>query len=263
MTGPEHPTDGVPSVSRWGSRWGRLAVPNHRGLLVPRTLGFVLLAGALLATVIAAAAGHAPAFWWGSLAGLGLVSAAGLVDDVVADGPRGLRGHLRELANGRMTTGLLKALAILGAAVVVIALDPARDVVERCSAVVLLAASANLWNDLDVRPGRALKAFAIPGLAFVLFGPLGEVPAVVGVLLAGAIVLPLDLRERAMLGDAGANLLGFAAGTALVALLSGGWLVLAAALAVALNLVAETISLSRVISAVPPLRWLDAIGRRP
>jgi hypothetical protein len=37
----------------------------------------------------------------------------------------------------------------------------------------------------------------------------------------------------------------------------------AACVAVLLNAVAETTSFSRVIERTPPLRWVDALGRRP
>ena len=40
-------------------------------------------------------------------------------------------------------------------------------------------------------------------------------------------------------------------------------MVVAAAIAVVINAVAETVTLSRVIEAVPPLRWFDALGRLP
>jgi hypothetical protein len=41
-------------------------------------------------------------------------------------------------------------------------------------------------------------------------------------------VLPFDLRESAMLGDGGANLLGFAAGIALYGALPDPWVAVAA-----------------------------------
>ena len=66
-----------------------------------------------------------------------------------------------------------------------------------------------------------------------------------------------------MLGDSGANLLGFAAGLALYDVLPDPWVAVAGAVAVALNVVADTVSFSRVIEATPPLRWLDGLGRRP
>jgi hypothetical protein len=66
-----------------------------------------------------------------------------------------------------------------------------------------------------------------------------------------------------MLGDAGANLLGFAVGIALVTGASDAVLVALAAALVVLNVMAETVTLSRVIDVVPPLRWLDRLGRLP
>jgi hypothetical protein len=66
-----------------------------------------------------------------------------------------------------------------------------------------------------------------------------------------------------MLGDGGANLLGFTIGLGLYLVLGDAWVVVAAAIAVAINAVAETATLSWVIDAVPPLRWFDALGRLP
>lgn len=243
-------------------RWGRLAVRNHRGLLVPRALGIALAAAAAGWTALYAALRELGSEGWGALAGVLLVFAAGLTDDVAPAGPRGLRNHLRSLASGRMTTGILKLLVTGGAAVVVVALQPARPVYARLAGVVLLAASANVWNGLDVRPGRALKAFILPALAFLVWGALPDAPPILGLLLGALVVLPLDLRERAMLGDGGANALGFAAGLALYDVLPDPWVLAAAGAAVALNVVADTVSFSAVIEARPALRWLDALGRR-
>jgi hypothetical protein len=147
--------------------------------------------------------------------------------------------------------------------VVIVALEPARPATVRLAGIVLIAGSANVWNGLDVRPGRALKAFLPAALAFLLFGELWLAPAVLGLFVAALVVLPLDLGERAMLGDGGANLLGAAAGLGLYLVLPGWGVVVAAALAVALNVTAETITLSRTIDAVAPLRWVDRLGRRP
>jgi hypothetical protein len=162
-----------------------------------------------------------------------------------------------------MTTGILKVLVTVGAAVVTVGLQPPRPVYARLSAIVLVAAAANVWNGLDVRPGRALKAFLVPGLAFAVWGEPATAPPVLGMLVAAAVVLPLDLRERGMLGDGGSNLLGFAAGIALAGVLPDPWVPVAAAAAVGLNALAETVSFTRVIEASAPLRFLDGLGRRP
>ena len=64
-----------------------------------------------------------------------------------------------------------------------------------------------------------------------------------------------DVRERAMLGDTGATLLGAMAGQSLpprrptIAVLT------------AITLIAEVASLTALIDRVPPLRALDWLGR--
>ncbi len=243
--------------------WGRLLAENHRGRPVPRMLWIPLDAAALGTWLLAEALGRAGEGSWGAVVGLFLVSAAGLVDDLAPPGPRGLRAHLRALLSGRMTTGALKALVALGAGVVVIALQPPRPGWARLAGVVLLLSSTNLWNGLDVRPGRALKAFVPVAAWFAIGGPLARFPGALGALLGALLALPLDLRERGMLGDAGSNALGFVAGVCLYLGLPDVGVAIAAVCALGLNLLAETVTLSRLIEALPPLRALDRLGRLP
>jgi UDP-N-acetylmuramyl pentapeptide phosphotransferase/UDP-N-acetylglucosamine-1-phosphate transferase len=66
-----------------------------------------------------------------------------------------------------------------------------------------------------------------------------------------------------MLGDAGSNLLGLAIGVAAYQAMADVSIIVAAALVLALNVVAETVTLSRAIDAIPPLRWWDRLGRLP
>jgi hypothetical protein len=245
-------------------RAGRLSAENHRGVLVPRTLGIWLALAALASAGVVALIGPSTPVaraGWGALGATLLVFAAGMVDDLAPAGPRGLRNHLRALASGRISTGIVKLIVIMAASVVSVALQPGRSGGVRIVGVVLVAACANAWNGLDVRPGRAIKfgLVAILGLARV---DLASLPTLPGVALGSAAALWFDLSERAMLGDGGANLLGFTIGLGLYLVLPGWGVVLACALAVASNAVAETITLSRVIDAVPPLRWFDALGRR-
>jgi UDP-GlcNAc:undecaprenyl-phosphate GlcNAc-1-phosphate transferase len=243
-------------------RWGRLTAENHRGLPVPVALGLVLIAGAVAGSVIVAAAEHVGSDGWVVAGGSLLVAAAGLVDDLNPGGPRGLRGHLRALASFHVTTGTVKLVVVSAASLVVVAALPNRPLAVLLSGAVAIAACANLWNGLDVVPGRALKAFLPAGAAIWLAGPaLALAPILPGVVVAAALTLPVDLRERAMLGDGGANLLGFTAGVGAYLVLPGWGVVVLSVLAVALNVLADTVTLSRVIDAVPPLRWFDRLGR--
>ncbi|MGH2981837.1 MAG: hypothetical protein ACRDKV_07340, partial [Solirubrobacterales bacterium] len=69
------------------------------------------------------------------------------------------------------------------------------------------------------------------------------------------------LRERAMLGDTGSNLLGAIAGVWLLTTLGGDARLLALAALLALSVYGELRSISMTIESVPPLRWLDSLGR--
>jgi UDP-GlcNAc:undecaprenyl-phosphate/decaprenyl-phosphate GlcNAc-1-phosphate transferase len=243
------------------------AAMNHRGARVPVVLGSALASGA--AGGIAAFALTSPEPGLGALAirvsaGAALVFAAGLVDDLVADGTRGLRAHLRALASGHVTTGAVKLLVVTASSIIVVAGIPRRATLVDAASVVLIAGSSNLLNGLDVAPGRALKAFLVAAVAVLIGGlPVGAAPLVPSLLGAGAGILSLDLRERAMLGDGGANLLGFAAGVGLALVLPDWGLIVAASAVVGLNLVAETLTLSALIDRAAPLRWFDRLGRLP
>jgi UDP-GlcNAc:undecaprenyl-phosphate/decaprenyl-phosphate GlcNAc-1-phosphate transferase len=123
----------------------------------------------------------------------------------------------------------------------------------------VMAGSANVSNLLDVRPGRALKAFVLAAVALCL-PALGAAGLVAPALGAAVCAFPFDLRERAMLGDSGSNVLGFVAGVALYSVLGVFGLGLALAVIVALHVVSELVSFSRIIQAVGPLRWIDRLG---
>jgi len=197
---------------------------------------------------------------WGALVATLLVFAAGLVDDLAPAGPRGLRNHLRALMTGRASTGIVKLIVIVAAAVVSIALQPRGSGWTRVAGVILVSACANVWNGLDVRPGRAIK-FGLVALLGLVRADLAVLPTLPGVAIGSAAALWFDLNERAMLGDGGANLLGFTIGLGLYVVLPARGVVLAAIVAVAINAIAETTTLSRVIGSVAPLHWFDGLGR--
>jgi UDP-N-acetylmuramyl pentapeptide phosphotransferase/UDP-N-acetylglucosamine-1-phosphate transferase len=242
---------------------GRFEVENHRGRRVPRVLGCWLAPAATAGAILGAAVLPAPTFQWGVLAGALMVFSAGLVDDLSPIGPRGVRNHLRELAAGRMTTGILKLIVTVASAILVAALLEPGGGLSSVAAVVVIAGCTNVWNGLDVRPGRALKWFLlIVGISITARFRF-DVGSAAGAWIASWVALPFDLRERAMLGDAGANLLGFTAGVQLAGTLPPSALVPAAIVAIALNVVADTVTFSRVIAAAPPIRWFDRVGRLP
>jgi len=190
---------------------------NHRGLRLPLVGWCLGLTGGPAATAIAA---------------------TGLADDLWGGRERGLRAHLR----ARRTTGVLKLVVIPAVGLFA---------TRKLSGALLVALAANLWNQLDTKPGRALKAYLL------VAGPL-RAP-----LLPAAVLLSCDLREMTMLGDAGSNVLGGLLGLSSVGRLTGRGRCIAIGALASLNLLGDTRSLGELIERTPVLRELDAIGRQP
>jgi hypothetical protein len=167
-----------------------------------------------------------------------LITAIGLADDRWSGEERGFLAHLR----ARRTTGVLKL-----AGIPLVALLRTRSI----SGALLVALSANALNQLDTKPGRALKAYLAAAV-------IVDAPVALAVLLA-----PYDLREMTMLGDGGSNGLGALLGLSSVNRFTGrGRWVAIGALAV-LTLLGERRSLGELIERTPVLREVDAWGRRP
>ncbi len=166
-----------------------------------------------------------------------VVTAIGLVDDLWSGPERGFRQHVR----ARTTTGMLKLIGIPA-----YALLRTRSV----SGTLLVGLAANVLNQLDTRPGRALKAYLLGALAV-------DSPLKLAVLL-----LPYDLREMGMLGDAGANGLGALLGLNSVDRFTGRGRWAAIGALAGLTLLGERTSLGDLIERTPGLSGLDRLGRR-
>jgi hypothetical protein len=188
---------------------------NHRGLRLP-LVGWTV------------GVGRDPA--------VAAVAAIGLADDLWSGPERGFAAHLR--AGG--TTGVLKLVAIP-----LVGLAATR----KLSGALLVGLAANFLNQLDTRPGRALKAYLLGAL-------VARAPVARAVLL-----LPYDLRERTMLGDAGANALGAMLGLSSVSRLTGRGRWLAIGALASLTLLGERRSLGAMIESTPGLSWLDRLGQ--
>ena len=136
----------------------------------------------------------------------------------------------------------------------------------------LIAGGANLLNLFDLRPGRATKVALLSAALIAAGGAaaggrdqerLAALAAVAAPAGAALALLPEDLGERAMLGDAGANALGALLGAAAARSLPRPARIGALGVVAALTVASEQVSFTRVIAATPPLHWLDMLGRRP
>jgi Glycosyl transferase family 2 len=165
------------------------------------------------------------------------VAAIGLADDLWSGPERGFRAHLR----AGNTTGVLKLVGIP-----LVGLLATR----RLSGALLVGLAANALNQLDTRPGRALKVYLLA--AVPLHAPVG----------IAVLLLPYDLREMSMLGDAGSNALGAMLGLSSVSRFTGRGRWVAIGALAGLTVLGERRSLGSLIESTRGLRELDAFGRQ-
>ena len=246
--------------------------PNYRGIPVAFPLGAAVAAAGLVALAPLAPLDAlvdegllAPELgrWITYVVGIAFL---GLFDDVLGHGAaedtaRGWRGHARAVLAGRLSTGAIKALGALALAAFVLA-RRGEEGAQYVADIALLLLATNLLNLFDTGPGRAEKVFALiaTGLCvgawtivpLELLGPL--VPAV-------AVGAAYTLRERAMLGDTGSNLLGALAGIWIITSLDETGRLIALVVVVLVTAYGEFRSLGALVERVPPLRFLDSLGR--
>lgn len=274
---------------------------NYRGIRLPTAAGIVIVPVFLLTWIFSQLfyVGHRQI--WGRIPQQGYLSLGpgmnamlvlvigmcliGLLDDIAGDrSARGFAGHFSEAIRGRFTTGFMKAF--LGFMVALVALQTQFLVAGGMSfqyygkwliSAAVIALTANLFNLLDLAPGRALKVF-FPALAlcvgltmrYEVIGagampllPLSFYVAPAMSVAAVALVLfPGDLREKFMIGDAGSNVLGAVVGLGLVLGLDFWWRLGVLLFLVLVTLLSEKFSFSRVIERNRVLNWLDELGRQ-
>jgi UDP-N-acetylmuramyl pentapeptide phosphotransferase/UDP-N-acetylglucosamine-1-phosphate transferase len=263
---------------RQDPRASELHRTNFHGRTVTLAGGPALAAGATVAAALGAPgrAAAAAAVTVGAAAG-----AVGFYDDVVGARPeqkaaKGFAGHLAALREGRVTSGLVKIVGVGAAglaAAALLAADPrvrahpgrrsagaGRKVTDVLLGAGVVAGTANLVNLLDLRPGRAIKASLLIGAPLAVGRGAGLVTGPLG---AGAALLPADLGEEIMLGDAGANALGGLLGVALIARTGPVGRAVALTVLAGLTAASEKVSFTKVIQDTPVLRDLDMLGRRP
>ncbi|SFK93359.1 hypothetical protein SAMN03159341_102239 [Paenibacillus sp. 1_12] len=214
-------------------------------------------------------------------AAMSVVALAGFADDAIGDKMiKGLKGHWLLWKEKQIcSTGLLKAILTGIAALLFVSGLSSDSWWQLCADLILLGLMTNGINLLDVRPGRALKGFfmitaagtfvqlsaiAISGqfhIGELLQTAMKLAPYVLPVYIGAGILLGPDLRAELMIGDAGANVLGFALGCWVV--LGSAWQLQAIliVLLLVLHIMAWRSSVSQWIEANRLLLWFDLLGR--
>ncbi len=194
------------------------------------------------------------------------VALLGLIDDALgrgaeADTPRGWRGHADAVLSGRFSTGFIKAAGALALAAFATSGRGRQDLGYVVDLLLLLLAT-NVFNLIDLRPARAEKALGLL-LAGLCIGAWSAAPIdILGVFLGPVAVGAIfTLREEAMLGDIGSNLIGALAGVSMLVTLDATARAVALVVVVALTIFGEFRSISAAVERLPLLRSLDSLGR--
>jgi UDP-N-acetylmuramyl pentapeptide phosphotransferase/UDP-N-acetylglucosamine-1-phosphate transferase len=258
------------SAVRYLVAHGPVRRKNYRGLELPATAGIGVLVGlfagltvpSLLHMLFSSSRMLAEA----SSAGLLFAAAAGsfgflgLWDDLAGSaGERGWRAHTDALIHGRATAGAIKLVGGTAASLI-IASALEQGFWWALADALIIALSANAVNLLDKRPGRAGKTFILAAVGLMIVGGF-TAPGLAAAIGAVLLALPYDLRERAMLGDAGANALGALLGVATIFDSTHTFRLVALGLLVLVTAAGARPGLSRVIESVGPLRRFDRAGR--
>lgn len=241
-------------------------IPSEAGLifvmLLPLTIGLGMLLSLQSFTTI-----HAVLFLF-AVIGMGFL---GLLDDLIGTQEhKGFKGHFRALfKENRLTSGGFKA--IFGAIIAFVFGLASANLLQSGWKYwqigidfLLLALSANTVNLFDLRPGRAGKFFAMAFVLIVVFSR--DFDTYLGLFLPALAILlyylPYDLRARVMLGDVGSNLLGAILGVMMAWMLTDAGKLMAVALLIGLQVAAEKVSFTEIISKTSWLRKFDEWGRK-
>lgn len=235
---------------------------NFRGIEIPVSAGLSFPAVVMLVFLIYALLSRYENSYHLFLMGIITISFLGFIDDMLGRRDTlGFKGHFGALRRGRLTSGGLKALGG-GMIALFVAFFISGGFINIIINTLVLALFTNMLNLLDLRPGRAVKGFLIFAIVILIITG-GRVDWLLITPLVGAVLwyFRFDLSARVMMGDAGSNVLGFALGYGVVTnlTLSGRTGVLVFLIAV--HILTEKYSLTRIIERVGILRFIDNIGR--
>ena len=246
--------------------------PNYAARELAFPLGAVLVAASLVALALLAPLDDRADLnllepdlrrWFAYVVGVAFL---GLFDDALGRGAeagtaRGWRGHARAVLSGDLSTGAIKAVGAFALAAYATS-GLGRESLDYVVDLALLLLATNLANLLDLRPGRVEKTLALVAaglcIGYWTLAPVELLGLFIGPVIVGAY---FTLREKAMLGDTGSNVVGALIGIWLVTTLSDPGRLVALGLLVALTVYGEFRSISAAIERIPPLRWLDSLGR--
>jgi UDP-N-acetylmuramyl pentapeptide phosphotransferase/UDP-N-acetylglucosamine-1-phosphate transferase len=236
---------------------------NFQERWIPAGFGFLIVLSAVpvyLALLVSPLRSNRLVFFLITLLGFGAI---GLIDDVYGDREAGgFRGHLGLLKQGRVSTGLIKAVigGLLGLLLGLLVAE--FGVWQGLLNGLLISLAANTLNLLDLRPGRAVTCFWI-GLAGFAVSRIGNLPAwksvLIPVAIPAAVLSWLDRTACVMMGDSGSNVLGAVLGLVFAYELDVPSKIVLVLLMIVVHVYSEKYSISKLIESNRLLRRMDRL----
>lgn len=241
---------------------------NYQGIDIPVSAGITFPMSVMTVSIVYALLSKYDAGFHIFLLGIMAISFLGFIDDILGQrDAMGFKGHFGALFKGRLTTGGLKALGG-GLIAFFLAFFLAgtdsfgygwADIILN---TLIIALFTNMLNLFDLRPGRAVKAYFVFLIIIILLAA-GKVNWLLIAPISGAVIyyFATDLKARAMMGDAGSNVLGLSLGyisvTSLPLPVRAGLLLFL----IGIHIYTEKYSLSKTIEKVSVLKVIDELGR--
>lgn len=183
----------------------------------------------------------------------------GLMDDMFGSAsPKGLKGHFSIfIRENVITTGLVKAVAVLLATCVYFFLQPASFSLLYFLLFIFLP---HMMNLLDTKPLRVWKASVLfLTVPFIIQG--FPVDFLLFLFFIFILWFLYEMTMKAMLGDNGAMLLGSFHAFLLLQFEMHTYAILILFIALFLTIVAERLSIQEWVEKTPLLKQIDQLGR--
>ncbi|MBO8159177.1 MAG: hypothetical protein H0Z36_06425 [Thermosyntropha sp.] len=235
---------------------------NYQGIDIPVSAGISFPMTLITTMVIYMLLGWYDNAYLLFIFGITAVSFLGFIDDRLGRRDTlGFKGHFGKLFKGKLTTGGLKALGG-GMIALFLAFSIGGTWYDVLLNTFIIALFTNLLNLFDLRPGRAIKGFFFLLAIIAGFARFdNEWMFIVPLIGAVIIYFPVDLKAKAMMGDAGSNVLGLGLGYISALSLTLNLRIGVLIFLLAVHIYTERYSLTKTIEQNRVLRWIDELGR--
>ncbi|MBM7614022.1 MraY family glycosyltransferase [Alkaliphilus hydrothermalis] len=242
---------------------GKIKKENFKGDLIPVGMGMTLIPVLIIHFVVLTYFyPHQMGVLLIYFGGIMTMAFVGMVDDLMGNRDTlGFKGHIGSLLKGKLTTGGFKAV-MGGMIALLISFLISSNVLQLIANFLVIGLMTNLLNLMDLRPGRAIKSFGVIALVFLFVGLTRESIEILAIVAGYSIAyFPQDLKSRAMMGDVGSNTLGITLGIAVALSFTTTYKVIILIGLIAVHIVAEKYSITKIIGGNRVLSYLDELGR--